>query len=389
MTEKFIETRLASMKNRSHAKVVAMASEIEGIMNLGGGDPDFDTPIHIRDAAIKALNEGKTHYPPNQGLPELRRAVAEYHGKDNVDWTPSEVTITAGSGVSLFVSIAGAVNPNEEVVLLEPYFLDYSNIVEYVGAKEVGVALDEKCGYRLDAESLNEKVTRKTKMIVLCNPNNPSGTVFTETELSEIAEIAIDNDILILSDEVYREFVWGNRKHVSIASLSGMKDRTIVCSSFSKTFAMTGWRLGYVLADKAITQRLQKIPIGYRTNTFTQIAGVTAMKGPRDSVEKMIKEFDCRRCFMVPRLEEIDGIRCHMPEGAFYLFPDIGSMGVKSEPFCESLLKEKKLLVRPGTAFGESGEYHVRIPLIKPINVLEEIAIKIEDHSQKLRQHGH
>jgi len=388
MTENFIETRLASMKTRPHAKVVAMASEMEGVMNLGGGDPDFDTPIHIRDTAIKALNEGKTHYPPNQGLADLRKAVAEYHAKDNVDWTASEATITAGSGISLFVSMAGTVNPGEEVVLLEPYFLDYSNIVEYVGAREAGVALDEKRGYRLDAEALNEKVTRKTKMIVLCNPNNPSGTVFTETELKEIADIAIDNDILILSDEVYREFVWDGGKHLSIASLPGMKERTIICSSFSKTFAMTGWRLGYVLADEAITKRLQKIPIGYRTNTFTQIAGVIAMKGPRDSVEKMIKEFDRRRRFMVPRLEEIEGIRCHMPEGAFYLFPNIEGIGVRSEPFCESLLKEKKLLVRPGTAFGKSGEYHMRIPLIKPVNTLEEIAVKIEDHAKEMRSQG-
>ena len=388
MTENFIETRLASMKTRPHAKVVAMASEMEGVMNLGGGDPDFDTPIHIRDAAIKALNEGKTHYPPNQGLADLRKAVAEYHAKDNVDWTASEATITAGSGVSLFVSMAGTVNPGEEVVLLEPYFLDYSNIVEYVGARELGVALDEKRGYRLDAETLNEKVTQKTKMIVLCNPNNPSGTVFTETELKEIADIAIDNDILILSDEVYREFLWDGRKHVSIASLPGMKERTIICSSFSKTFAMTGWRLGYVLADEAITKRLQKIPIGYRTNTFTQIAGVSAMKGPHEAVEKMIKEFDRRRRFMVPRLEEIEGIRCHVPEGAFYLFPNIEDIGVKSEPFCESLLKETKLLVRPGTAFGKSGEYHMRIPLIKPINTLEEIAVKIEYHIKKLRLLG-
>ena len=388
MTENFIETRLASMKTRPHAKVVAMASEMEGVMNLGGGDPDFDTPIHIRDAAIKALNEGKTHYPPNQGLADLRKAVAEYHAKDNVDWTASEATITAGSGVSLFVSMAGTVNPGEEVVLLEPYFLDYSNIVEYVGARELGVALDEKRGYRLDAETLNEKVTQKTKMIVLCNPNNPSGTVFTETELKEIADIAIDNDILILSDEVYREFLWDGRKHVSIASLPGMKERTIICSSFSKTFAMTGWRLGYVLADEAITKRLQKIPIGYRTNTFTQIAGVSAMKGPHEAVEKMIKEFDRRRRFMAPRLEEIEGIRCHEPEGAFYLFPNIEDIGVKSEPFCESLLKETKLLVRPGTAFGKSGEYHMRIPLIKPINTLEEIAVKIEYHIKKLRLLG-
>ncbi len=381
---KFIENRLAAMKTRSDAKVIAMANGIEGVISLKGGDPDFDTPTHIREAAKKALDEGKTHYPPNQGLPELRKAVAEYHGMDNVDWKPSEVTITAGSGVSLFVSVAGTVNPGEEVVLLEPYFMDYSNIVEYVGAKETGVPLDEKQGYRLNVKALNEKVTPKTKMIMICNPNNPSGTVYTEAELKQIAEIALDNDLLILSDEVYREFVWDGRKHVSIASLPGMKERTIICSSFSKTFAMTGWRLGYVLADEAITKNLQKIPIGYRTNIFTQIGGTAAMKGSKEPVKKMLKEFDNRRRFMVPRLNEIDGISCHMPEGAFYLFPNIEGTGVKSEPFCESLLKEKKLLLRPGTGFGVSGEYHVRLPLIKPIDVLEDIAARIEDQTKKL-----
>jgi aminotransferase len=362
-----------------------MAAGMEGVMNLWGGDPDFDTPAHIREAAIKALNEGKTHYPPNQGLPDIRKAIAEYHARDKVDWSPGEVTVTAGSGIALFVSMAGTVNPGEEVFLPEPYFSEYANIVEYLGAKEVGVALDEERGYRLDAEALKESVTGKTKMIVLCNPNNPSGTVYTEAELKAIADVAVDRDILVLSDEVYREFVWDGRRHMSVASLPGMKERTILVSSFSKIYAMTGWRLGYFLADEAIAKRLQRIPIGPRTSTFTQVAGVTAMKGPRDSIERMTKEFDRRRRFMAPRLEEIKGISCHTPEGAFYLFPNIKGLGAKSEPFCESLLKEKKLMVRPGTAFGKSGEYHVRVPLIKPVNVLEEIAAKIEDHAKKTK----
>jgi len=385
MTEKFIENRLASMKTHSHSKVVSMAAGMEGVMNLGGGDPDFDTPAHIKEAAIKALNEGKTHYAPNQGLPDLRKAIAEYHAKDGAAWGPGEVTVTAGSGIAMFVSMAGTVNPGEEVVMPEPYFMDYANIVEYLGAREVGVPLDEERGYRLDAEALKESVTKKTKMIVICNPNNPSGTVYTEDELKAVADVAVDRDALVLSDEVYREFVWDGRRHMSIASLPGMKERTILCSSFSKTFAMTGWRLGYFLADEAITKRLQRIPIGPRVSTFTQFAGVAAMKGPRDSIERMTKEFDRRRRFMAPRLEEIEGVKCHTPEGAFYLFPSIKGLGVKSEPFCESLLKEKKIMVRPGTAFGKSGEHHVRVPLIKPVSVLEEIAAKIEDHAKKMK----
>ncbi len=384
MTERFIEKRLASMKGRSHARVVAMARGMNGVINLAGGDPDFDTPSHITDALQKAIAEGKTHYPPPPGLPALRNAIAEYHGKHGVDWVSEEVTVTAGSGVALFASTAGTVNPGEEVVLLEPYFMAYSNLVEYAGAKEVGVPLDEDEGYRLDIDALKEKVTGKTKMIVLCNPNNPSGTVFTKEELKGIADVANDEDLLVLSDEVYCEFLWDGTKHITIASLPGMRERTIITSSFSKTFAMTGWRLGYVIADKSITSRIQKIPLGYRTNTFVQMAGVAAMQGTWEPVKAMAEEYDRRRKFMVPRLSEIDGINCHNPEGAFYLFPNIGGLGMGSEEFCESLLKETKILAQPGTAFGATGEGHMRIPLIKSVEVLEEIAQSIEDHARKI-----
>jgi len=384
MTERFIEKRLASMKGRSHARVVAMAREMDGVINLAGGDPDFDTPSHITDALQKAIAEGKTHYPPPPGLPALRSAIAEYHGKHGVDWESGEVTVTAGSGVALFASTAGTVNPGEEVILLEPYFMAYSNLVEYAGAKEVGVPLNEDEGYRLDIDALKEKVSGKTKMIVLCNPNNPSGTVFTKDELKGIADVANDEDLLVLSDEVYCEFLWDGKEHTTIASLPGMKERTIITSSFSKTYAMTGWRLGYVIADKSLTSKIQKIPLGYRTNTFVQMAGVAAMQGTWEPVKAMAEEYDRRRRFMVPRLSEIEGINCHNPEGAFYLFPNIGGLGMGSEEFCESLLKEKKILARPGTAFGATGEGHMRIPLIKPVEVLEEIAQSIEDHARKI-----
>ena len=384
MTERFIEKRLGAMKPRSHARVVSIARGMDGVINLAGGDPDFDTPGHITDAVIRAIRRGETHYPPPHGLLALRNALAEYYGKYGAEWDADEVIVTAGSGVSLFVSMAGTVNPGEEVIVLEPYFMAYSNLIEYLGAREVGVALGEEEGYRLDLEALKEEVTPNTKMIVLCNPNNPSGTVYTRDELAGIAEVAQENDLLVLSDEVYNEFVWDGREHVSIASLPGMKERTIISNSFSKTFAMTGWRLGYVLADKSIATRLQRIPVGYRTNTFVQTAAVEALKGPWGPVERMAEEYDRRRRFMVLRLNEIEGISCHMPEGAFYLFPNIGGLGVGSEEFCESLLVDKKILARPGTAFGVSGESHMRIPLIKPVETLGEIADAIEEHAKNL-----
>jgi len=380
MAEKYIEKRLSSMKNRSHEKVVVMARQLDHFINLGGGDPDFDTPSHIIDALLNAVKEGKTHYPPTYGLPALRKAIAEYHSKHGVEWLQSETIVTAGSGVSLFAAMTGTVNPNEEVILLEPYFMAYSNLIEYCGAKEKGVALNKEKGYRLEVDALNEKVNKNTKMIVLCNPNNPSGTVYSYQELLKIAEIAQDNDLIVLSDEVYCEFVWDGRKHISIASLPEMKERTIISSSFSKTFAMTGWRLGYVLADAPLVKKMQKIPLGYRTNTFVQIAGLEALTGSWKSVKKMSDEYNKRRNFMVPRLNDIDGLRCHNPEGAFYLFPSFKDLGIKSEPFCMSLLTKKKILARPGTAFGKTGEYHMRIPLIQPIGVLKRIASDIENH---------
>ncbi|MFC1802976.1 pyridoxal phosphate-dependent aminotransferase [Thermoproteota archaeon] len=383
MAEKYIEKRLRSMKNHSHEKVVAMARQMNQFINLGGGDPDFDTPIHITNALLNAIKEGKTHYPPTYGLPALRKAIAEYHCKHGAKWLPSETIVTPGSGVSLFAAMTGTVNPGEEVVLLEPYFMTYSNLIEYCGAKEISVALDKEKGYHLDAGALNEKINKKTKMIVLCNPNNPSGTVYSNQELLKIAEIAKDNNLIVLSDEVYCEFTWDGRKHTSIASLPEMKERTIISSSFSKTFAMTGWRLGYILADEPIVKKIQKIPLGYRTNTFVQIAGVEALTGPWEPVKKMVDKYDKRRNFMVPRLNNIDGLKCHMPEGAFYLFPSFKDLGKRSEPFCTSLLKKKKILVRPGTAFGKTGEYHMRIPLIKPIEILKRIASDIENHASE------
>jgi aminotransferase len=357
-----------------------MARGLDGVVNLAGGDPDFDTPPHIIDTMVEAIKKGQTHYPPPHGLPALKQAIAKYHGKHGVDWGPSDVIVTAGSGVSLFLSTAGTLNINDEVILLEPYFMAYSNLVEYTGAKEIGVPLNEENSYRLNVEALKEKITSKTKMIVLCNPNNPSGTVFTKDELKGISDLAIENDLLVLSDEVYCEFVWDNNKHVSIASLPEMKERTIITSSFSKTFAMTGWRLGYILAEENMIKQLQKIPVGQRTNTFVQLAGIAALEGPWTYVENMATEYDKRRLFMASRLDEINGINCHIPEGAFYLFPNIKDLNIGSERFCESLLKEKKILARPGTAFGKTGEFHIRIPLIKQPHSAKQVSFISESH---------
>jgi aminotransferase len=372
------------MGKEPHQKISAMADKMQGVLKLAGGDPDFDTPKHIRDAAVKALDQGRTHYPPMPGLQSIREAIAKYHGKYGVDWKGSEAIITAGSGLALYLAVAGTVNPGEEVVLLEPYFMAYRSLLKYLGIKIAPVALVEQSKWHLDLDAVKDAVSNKTKMIILCSPNNPTGTVFTMNELKGIADIAKEKDLLILSDEVYNEFIWDGLKHYSIASLPGMKERTLVCMSFSKTWAMTGWRLGYVLADELIAAKFEDIPVGFRPTTFVQLAGLSALKGPWDPIEQMAKEYDRRRRFMVSRLNEIEGIECKMPEGAFYVFPNHKALGIKSEAFCERLLKEEKVLVFPGSTFGAAGEYHVRIPLVKPVETLEKVTSAIEKIASKI-----
>ncbi len=384
MGERFIERRLRAMETADHARLIATASKMEGVLKLSGGDPDFDTPRHIKVAAIEALGEGWTHYPPNHGLPGLRQAIAQYHGKYGVNWRPSEVTVTGGSNMALFKALTATLNPGEEVILIEPYYMNYSVLLDYVGAHRVPVPLVEDEGYRLDAEALKRAVSSRTKMILLCNPNNPTGTVYTEAELEAVADAAVDHDLLVVTDECYNELIWDGGKHHSISALRGMKGRTIVCLSFSKTFSMTGWRLGCVIADEPITAHLRRQPLGARVSTFVQKAGIAALEGSWEPVREMHSELDRRRRFLVPRLNEIEGLRCHLPEGSIFTFPSIDGTGTRSVEFAESLLKEKKILVRPGIAFGETGEYHLRIPLIRPIDVLEGVAEAIEDHVDSL-----
>ena len=384
MGDRFFEKRLGAMRTPSYARVMAEAKKMEGILNLWGGDPDFDTPVHVKEAAVRALREGWTHYPATYGMPALREAIAEYHGRYGVDWKPSEVIVTAGSAQALYASMAGTINPGEQVVLPEPHYTEYYGVIEYLGARKVTAPLVEEEGYRLDLEALKERVNPRTKMIVLCNPNNPTGTVYTEEELRGVANVAVDGDLLVLSDEVYNEFVWDGRGHRSIAALPGMRERTIVCMSFSKTFAMTGWRLGCLIADEAISSRLARMPIGYRVSTFVQLAGVEALKGPSEPVDEFRREFDRRRRYLVPRLGGIDGVRCHMPEGSIFTFPNLGALGLGSVEFCEALLKESGILVRPGVAFGDAGENHVRIPLIRPVETLKKVAAAVEELAERI-----
>ena len=374
------------MKTSLYRKMIAKARGVEGALTLLAGDPDFETPKHIRDAALKALDEGWTHYPSMGGMPDLKEALANYHSRYGTDWDPaSEVYVTPGSTPALFIGFVGTLNRGDEVILFEPYYMSYTPLLEYLGLKMITAPLKEEKLYHFDVEELKESVTSKTRMILICTPNNPTGTVFTSEELAGIAELAKENDLLVISDEIYDQFIWDGRKHHSIAALPGMRERTIVVTSFSKTFAMTGWRLGSLMADKSITSMLRRIPLGGRPATFIQKAGLAALTGPWEPVEEFRREYVRRRDFLVERLNEIEGISCESPEGAFYLFPNFEAIGQRSIKFCEGLLEEEKLATVPGIAFGASGEYHIRIPLVKPIDYLSKCADVIDNYAKKHR----
>jgi aspartate/methionine/tyrosine aminotransferase len=294
------------------------------------------------------------------------------------------VIVTPGSTTALYLSLIGTLTRGDEVVFIEPYYMGYTSFVKYLDLKVIPVHLQEERRFHPDMEELREKVTSKTKIILLCSPNNPTGTVFNEKELNEIAEVAEEKDILIISDEIYDQFTWDGTKHHSIAALPSVRDRTIVIMSFSKTFAMTGWRMGSIMADEEIVRPLRRVPIGGRPATFIQRAGLSALNGPWEPVEKFRIEYKKRIDYLVKRLNEIEGISCESPEGAFYLFPNFEAIGLKSIEFCEGLLDEEKLAAVPGIAFGATGEYHMRIPLVRPVEFLEKCAAALERYVDKV-----
>lgn len=384
MSERFVVSNLRKMETGIYQSFTVKARGVKGTLNLLGGDPDFETPKHIREAATKAIEEGWTHYPQTSGMPDLKEALVNYHKRYGTDWDLNdEVIATSGGTPALFMSMIGTLKRGDEVVLFEPYYMDYSDLRHYLGLKLITVPLKEDKRFHPEMEELHNKITPKTKMIVLCSQNNPTGTVFSEEELSEIAKAAKENDLLVLSDEIYDQFIYDGLKHHSIAAFLGMRERTIVILSFSKTFAMTGWRLGSIMADKSIIGALRKIPLRDRPATFLQKAGVAALNGPWGFVEEFRQEFNKRRDHLVKRLNEIEGVECVSPEGAFYLFPNLKTIGQKSIEFCEGLLQEHKVAVVPGVACGDAGEYHIRIPLVKPIKDLDKCADAMEIYAKK------
>ena len=378
--DKVLSDKAKELKPSGIRKFFDLANEMEGVISLGVGEPDFKTPWSIREAAIKSLERGKTRYSANAGLAELRKEICRYlERRFSLEYDPLKQTIiTVGGSEGIDITIRALVNPGDEVIIPEPCFVSYEPIARLCGAEVVTIATKAEDNFKLRAKDLKEKITDKTKLLIFPFPNNPTGAVMRREDLEEIAEVLRGTDVMVLSDEIYAELTY-NGDHVSIASLDGMKERTILVNGFSKTYSMTGWRLGYVAGPEEIIAQMLKIHqfAIMCSPTTSQYAALEAVKNCDNEIKKMAEEYNIRRRLLVDGLNKL-GLTCFSPEGAFYVFPSIKKTGLSSEEFCNRLLMEQKVAVVPGTAFGESGEGFVRISYSYSVNHLLEALSKIE-----------
>ena len=350
------------------------ASERPDVISFGVGEPDFVTPKPIIEAAKKSLDEGKTFYTSNQGLPILREKISRYlEDRFNVKYDKDEIILTAGSSQGILAALMSIINPGDEIIVTEPTYICYVPDIEMCGGKAVVIPLSSDNEYKLTPDILLKYITPKTKAVFLSYPNNPTGAIMTKEELEAIALIILENDLYVISDEIYAELTYGY-KHCSIASLDGFKERTILISGFSKAFAMTGWRLGYVCAPKFILDQILKIQqyIMLSAPTVAQYGAIAALDECIPFMEEMVKEYNQRRIYLLNSFKELR-IDCFESKGAFYLFPSIKKYNMSSRDFCLMMLHEHNILVVPGTAFGDSGEGYIRISYATNMNKIEKL----------------
>ena len=350
-----------------------MAAEMPHCISLGVGEPDFKTPWAVRDAGIRSLEQGRTKYTANAGLMQLRQEICRYLSRRfELDYQPNEVVVTVGGSEAIDLCIRALVQPGDEVIIPEPCFVCYEPITQLTVGVPVHIATKAEDDFRLTADQLKAAITPKTKLLVLPFPNNPTGGVMSADDLEAIAEVLRGTDIMVLSDEIYSELTYGLDRHVSIASLPGMRERTIVVNGFSKSYAMTGWRLGYAVGPQPIIKVMTKIHQSciMSAPTTSQYAAITALRQCDDAIETMRDEYNRRRRYVVKALNEM-GLTCFEPRGAFYVFPSIQISGLTSEEFCERLLHEKEIAIVPGDAFGSSGEGFARISYAYSVEHLE------------------
>ena len=375
-----LSDKIVSIPPSGIRKFFDIVNEMEGAISLGVGEPDFDTPWHIREEGIYSLEKGRTFYTSNAGLKQLKDEICNYlKRRFEVSYDPdTEVMVTVGGSEAIDVAMRAMLNPGDEVLIPQPSYVSYLPCVTLADGVPVIIELEEKDQFKLTPEKLLEKITPKTKILVLPFPNNPTGAIMTKEELEPIAEFAKEHDIVVISDEIYSELTYG-RDHVSIASLPEMKDRSIVINGFSKAFAMTGWRLGYVAAPRYMMKQMVKVHqfCIMAAPTTSQYAAIEAMRSCDDEVEEMRTAYNQRRRFLVHEFQRM-GIECFEPEGAFYIFPSIKKFGMTSEEFATKLLNEEKVAIVPGSAFGACGEGYLRVSYAYSIEELKEALGRLE-----------
>lgn len=377
----FTSDKIKNIKPSGIRKFFDIANKIEDCISLGVGEPDFETPWHITEEGIYSLEQGRTFYTSNQGLPELREEISKWNKrKYNLDYSKDEIIVTCGGSEAIDIALRACINPGDEVVILEPNYVCYEPDIIMAGGKPVIIKLKNENEFRLTPEELEAVITPKTKILLINYPNNPTGAIMTKKDLEKIASVIIKHDLLVISDEIYSELTYSG-KHYSIGALPEMRERTLTVNGFSKTFAMTGWRLGYVMGPKAIIDQVKKIHqfVVMSAPTISQYAGIEALRNGDGDVEKMKKEYDKRRKYLLKEFDRL-GLPCFEPRGAFYIFPNISKYGTTSEEFATDLLEKEHVVVVPGTAFGESGEGFVRISYAYSLDALKEAIKRIEKY---------
>ncbi len=384
---KELSQKVLNIKPSGIRKFFDLVSEMQDVISLGVGEPDFDTPWHIRDEGIFALEKGRTFYTSNSGLKDLRNEISNYIKRtQNVEYNPdNEIIVTVGGSEAIDIGLRALVNEGDEVIIPQPSYVSYEPCAVLANAKPVIINLKAENEFRLKPEELKAAITPKTKVLILPFPNNPTGSIMEKEDLEAIAEIIIENDIYVMSDEIYSELSYKS-KHVSIVTLPGMKERTILINGFSKSYAMTGWRLGYACAPKEIIKQMTKIH-QYAimcAPTTSQYAAVEALKNGDEDVTMMRQAYNQRRRFLMNAFKEMN-LECFEPYGAFYVFPCIKEFGMTSEEFATRFLEEEKVAAVPGTAFGESGEYHLRISYAYSLDNLKTAMERLKKFITRLR----
>lgn len=384
----FLNESIINVKPSGIRKFFSIAEEMDNVISLGVGEPDFLTPWHIRSKAIDYLEKGSTRYTANAGLIALREEISNfYNRKYNIEYDPkSEILVTVGGSEGIDMAIRTVISDGDDVLVVEPSFVCYRPIIETCGGRVIPITTKEENNFKLMPEEIENAITDKTKLIVLPYPNNPTGSIMRKEDLEKIAKVIIEHNILVLSDEIYSELTYGNEKHCSIASIEGMKERCIVINGFSKTYSMTGWRLGYALAPAPIIKQMTKLHqfAIMSAPTNSQYAAIQALKYGDEDIEKMLSEYDMRRRYTVNAFREI-GLDCFEPEGAFYVFPCIKSTGLSSEEFCERLIMSKRVAVVPGNAFGDCGEGYIRVSYCYSIDNIKKAIERIGEFVKELR----